>query len=62
MANKHGGKRAGAGKKPLGDAPMSRVTARLSKDDIAYLKTINPDNQSDAIRKLIEAQKGNSNV
>ena len=60
MANKHGGKRAGAGKKPMGDQPMSRVTARLSKDEIAYLNTVNPDNLSDAIRKIIAAHQSHA--
>ncbi len=54
MANNHGGKRAGAGKKPIGDQPMKVVTVRLSKDDIAYLNSINPDNLADAIRGVIQ--------
>ena len=57
MANNHGGKRAGAGKKPIGDQPMKVITARLSKDDIAYLNSINPANLSDAIRKLIASHQ-----
>lgn len=54
MANKHGGKRDGAGAKPIGESAMKVVTARLSKQQIEYLATINPNNLSDAIRQLID--------
>jgi hypothetical protein len=48
-----GGKRTGAGRKPIGPAPRSpRLTITLTEDDIAYLKAINP-NLSAAVRLLI---------
>lgn len=48
----HGGKRAGAGRKQIGPAPLLSKTITLSTDDIAYLQTLN-ENLSAAIRQLI---------
>ena len=47
-----GGLRPGAGRKPNGPAPLKPISIRLSAEDIASLKVINP-NVSEAIRALI---------
>ena len=48
-----GGKRTGAGRKPIGPTPRApRVTITLTEDDIVYLKAINL-NLSAAVRSLI---------
>lgn len=52
LADQHGGKRAGAGRKQIGPAPLISKTITLSADDIAYLQTLS-DNLSAAIRQLI---------
>lgn len=57
MANKHGGKRAGAGAKPIGESAMKVVTVRLSEDDINFLSTIDPGNLSAALRKVVQTAR-----
>lgn len=47
-----GGFRPGAGRKPIGPAPMKAINVTLSTDDIEALKRISP-NLSEAIRTLI---------
>lgn len=56
MANKQGGRRAGAGRKPIPRAPDEQLiekTITITESDIAYLLTLDPKNLSGAIRKLI---------
>ena len=51
----HGGKRQGAGRKPLSE-PTTRATITILESDLAYLKTLNPET-SKAIRLLIAAAR-----
>ena len=56
MGTKRGGRRAGAGRKPIPRAPNEKIISisiTLTESDIAYLQSINPRNLSDAIRQLI---------
>ena len=55
-----GGKRSGAGRRPLGPAPRSpRITITLSQDDIDFLKAIN-SNLSAAVRAVIAQARHSS--
>jgi hypothetical protein len=47
-----GGTRPGAGRKPIGTAPMKAINVTLTEADIAFLKSVDP-NLSKAIRILI---------
>lgn len=49
----HGGARKGAGRKPASER-LTRIDARLSRLQIEFLKTLNP-NLSKAIRTLIDS-------
>jgi hypothetical protein len=53
MASKHGGKRKGAGRRPLGPAKLQRADVRLSTDDIAYLRALGAGNLSAGVRRLV---------
>lgn len=60
MANEHGGKRAGSGRKPIPRAPDERLvekTITITESDIVYLLTFDPKNLSGAIRKLIATHR-----
>lgn len=52
MKPTHGGARKGAGRKPSPER-LTRIDARLSKSQIEFLKSIDP-NLSKAIRTLID--------
>lgn len=48
------GKRAkGAGRKPLGAAPMQRVDLRVSADDLTYLRRVGNGNAGAGVRRLV---------
>jgi hypothetical protein len=52
--SKRGGKREGAGRKPLGPANLTPTTVWLSDDDLAYLRALRPDgNVSAAVRDVV---------
>lgn len=56
--SKRGGKRPGAGRKPIAPAsPTISLSITLTQADIDYLKTIDPNNLSAAIRSLIAAAR-----
>jgi hypothetical protein len=53
MASKYGGKREGAGRRPLGPAKLQRVDVRLSGDDIAYLRALGNGSLAAGVRRLV---------
>ena len=56
----HGGAGRGQGRKPIdrtNKANTRSISITLTTEDIAYLKTIDPDNLSAAIRSLIAAAR-----
>ena len=53
--SKHGGKRQGAGRKPLAEKTI-RATVTILESDLAYLKTLAPD-VSKAIRVLVASTR-----
>lgn len=52
-----GGRRPGAGRKPIGEQLTLPVTVTLLPDQIAYLETVGEGNMSLGIRRLIEWHK-----
>lgn len=48
-----GGKRDGAGRKPVGDSPTTRVTITLTDRELVYLRTLSA-NLSESVRVAIE--------
>lgn len=55
-----GGRRTGAGRKPIADAPLRRVDVRLTDPDIAYLRERGDGNLSEGARRVItDARSGN---
>jgi hypothetical protein len=50
---RRGGAGRGQGRRPLGPSPTLTKSVTLTQDDIDYLRTIDPDNLSNAIRILI---------
>lgn len=54
MASSHGGKREGAGRKPVGHLPAVRKTVTLPPEHIEYLIDLGAGNLSLGIRRLIE--------
>lgn len=52
----HGGKRVGAGRKPM-PAPPKVIAVRLTEDERAYLQTLDTS-PSKAIRQLIKQARG----
>jgi hypothetical protein len=57
MTSKHGGRREGAGRPPLGPAKLLRVDVRLSTDDIAYLRSLGAGNLSAGVRRLVAERR-----
>lgn len=51
--SEHGGKREGAGRKPLGDAPMRRVNVMLDAATIAKAEQIGGGNLSAGLREAV---------
>jgi hypothetical protein len=49
-----GGKREGAGRKPIGPAPMVQVTVTLPPDVVARLRRLGGGNLSRGIRRVAE--------
>lgn len=56
MPNNYGGKRAGAGRKPIGTGRAIKVCITLTQDDIDELRALNP-NISAAVRSLIRTRQ-----
>jgi hypothetical protein len=52
-ADKHGGKRKGAGAKPLKGEPMTRVNVMLDDATIAKAKLIGGGNLSEGLREAV---------
>lgn len=55
----HGGKREGAGRKPLGPANMARLTVMLPPDLAEWIKA-RPEGASAFMRRAIERQARDS--
>lgn len=51
-ATNHGGKREGAGRKPLGP-PLVRVTITVTPADLAALKQLGKNNVSEGVRQAL---------
>jgi len=57
MKKKHGGKRANAGRPPLGEVAMKLVAIRLSDEQKATAKRLGNGDVSAGIRLLLDAAK-----
>lgn len=49
-----GGKREGAGRRPIGDDPMQRVTVYLPRDYVDWARTEGGGNVAEGLRRLLE--------
>lgn len=52
--NNHGGKRKGAGRKPLGSSPMKRVVVTLSDAHITKASNVGQGNLSAGLRLAVD--------
>lgn len=53
MKAPHGGKREGAGRKPMKDDPMTRVNVMLDDATVAKAKMIGGGNLSEGLREAV---------
>lgn len=51
--SEHGGKREGAGRKPMKDEPMTRVNVMLDDATVAKAKMIGGGNLSEGLREAV---------
>lgn len=56
-ATRRGGKRQGAGRKPLGPEPLVRVDVRLLPEEIEYARSRGDGNLSAGVRAIVAAAR-----